>query len=298
MIVVYSGSMPEWGDLLCQILEEDPGVTGTPINVQDKDLLSMVLFLPRTSCVILAPMASAALIGLDPMVNGFYEQGGAVIGFSPSTDIRYDPEMASEVIPFFSNNSSPPERTGESPGNTYVRDDVVPEVNGELPGPFKLIGTGFLLSSTATGDALEVLPPSGARVVFFRESRTGAPLVMGYSREGTGRSVGFAGCRINDIPRSNSYFGHLGDQEEFVSLFQGAVAWAIAGSSREPGLEKEWEGLLGQEKNRRVDAAARGEEMRRRAETTRFLTILGAWLGSGVACCLVTWKLILPGASG
>ncbi len=293
IIVVYSGSMTEWGNALCEVINADPGIEASCLNVEDKDLLSLILFLPRTRCLVLAPMTSGDVNGLAPMINDFFEQGGAVIGFSPCTDHRSEPEMASLIFPFYCNKSGNPERIGKSSVNTYLSRDLNQDINEGVPETFRLISSGFLYCSDRSGEYIEVLPEAGCREVFYEHNLTGAPLVIGYSKEGSGRSMGFSGCRINSIPRSNTYFGHLVDQKEFSTLFQNCITWAIKGSPRFAEQDNTWQDRLEEEKNRRSDAFLRGEEMEKRSKMTRNLALMVVWIVAVAVSTLVLFKLVL-----
>ena len=230
-ILVYSGSMTGWASALCEILNEDERIPGECLVVPDRELLSIMLFLPRVQGLILAPIASRDIKGVGELAKDFFEEGGAVVGFSPCTDLRSEVELASTVFPFFCNKSGGSERIDNTPINRYVSRDMEDIAEG-LPPTFGLVSGGYLFPASPAGEVIEIDPEEGTRWVFWEEKNSGAPLVIGYERAGTGRSVGFSGCRVNEVSRSNTYFGALVEQPEFVRLLGNVVAWAIDGSDR------------------------------------------------------------------
>ena len=121
--------------------------------------------------------------------------------------------------------------------------------------------------------------------------------MIGYQRAGTGRSVGFSGCRVNEIQRSSSFYGHLAAQEEFVQLFRNAVLWAMQGSQRYVDLEDSWLETLETEGARRDQARLRADEMASRASTGRMLVLVSLWAGAVLACGFVARTLLLRNPS-
>lgn len=293
IILVYSGSMPGWGTALSEIIEGDPRAEYRCVTVEDRELLSLLLFLPRTEGLVLSPVGAADVTGLGPIVEDFMGQGGAVVGFSPCVDVRREPEMSSRVFPFFANQTAGPQRLGGAPVNTYVSRDADPRIDEGLPGTFQLISEGFLLARGPGGGAVEIPPDEGERRVFYEENRTGAPLVIGYQRPGSGRSVGFSGCRVNGVPRSPSFYGRLAAQEGFVRLLRNAVLWAVDGSPRYSNLRQGWNESLRSEATRRTDAALKAAEAGRKMRRHTMLVLISLWVVAGVACIVVTWVLVL-----
>jgi hypothetical protein len=290
LVLVYSGSMVEWASAICEILNEDDRITGECLVVPDRDLLSTMLFLPRVQGLILAPVAARDIKGVGDLAKDFFDQGGACVGFSPCTDIRSEVELASSVFPFFCNKSTGSERVGNRLVNTYVAREIEGEVADGLPTAFGLVSGGYLFATSPGGDVIEILPDEGTRRVFWEEEKTGAPLVIGYERPGTGRSVGFSGCRINEVSRSNTYFGALVDQEEFTTLLGNTIAWALGGSDRYSDLEDSWQSILQSEENRRAETVARATDAREDERTRRNLGLLGVWVLAGLACAISLWK--------
>jgi len=289
LILVYSGSMTGWASAICQILNEDDRISGECLVVPDRDLLSIMLYLPRVQGLILAPMASRDIKGIGEIAKDFFEGGGAVVGFYPCTDIRSEVELASTVFPFFGNKSGVSEMVDNRPVDTYVARDPGPISEG-LPPTFGLISGGFLFSASPTGEAIEIEPDEGTRRVFWEDRNSGAPLVIGYERNGTGRSVGFSGCRVNEISRSNTYFGALVGQAEFVRLLGNAVLWAIEGSDRYSNLEESWQSVLREEANRHGETMARVIDAREAERTRKSLLLLGVWALAGMVCVISLWK--------
>jgi hypothetical protein len=293
IVLVYSGSMPGWGAALCEILDGDSRAGYRCVNVEDRELLSILLFLPRTQGIVLAPVAAIDVKGMSPMLEDFMAQGGVVIGFSPCTDIRKEPVMGSEIFPFFANQTMAPEKVGGSPVNTYAVREIDPLINEGLPDTFQLISEGLLVAAGPGGEVLDLLPDDGQRTVFYQEKLTEAPLVIGYQRAGTGRSIGFSGCRVNSIPRSSSFYGNLAAQGEFVQLFRNAVLWATEGSQRYLDLGDTWSGTLAAELARRDEARLKAERMARKSGVGRAVLLASIWTGALLACVIVTRTLVL-----
>jgi hypothetical protein len=281
--------MTGWASALCQILNEDDRISGECLVVPDRELLSIMLYLPRVQGLILAPMASRDIKGVGELARDFFEEGGAVVGFYPSTDIRSEVELASMVFPFFCNKSGGSEKVDNSPVNTYVAREMG-SISEGLPPTFGLVSGGFLFSASPAGEVIEIEPDEGTRWVFWEEKNSGAPLVIGYERPGTGRSVGFSGCRVNEVSRSNTYFGALVEQAEFIRLLGNAVAWAIEGSDRYSNLEDNWQSVLQVEANRHGETRARAIDAREGERTRRNLYLLGVWVLAGMVCVISLWK--------
>jgi hypothetical protein len=293
LILVYSGSMVDWASAICEILDEDDRISGECLVVPDRDLLSIMLFLPRTQALVLAPMASRDLDGISSMAIDFFEDGGAVVGFSPCTDIRSEPELASSVFPFYCNKSTGSERVDNRQVNTYVAREVEGGIAEDLPPSFRLVSSGFLFATSPGGEVIEIEPDAGTRYVFWEEKNTGAPLVIGYSRPGSGRSVGFSALRINEVSRSNTYFGALTEQEDFLQLLGNVVLWTLQGSERYERLEGSWQALLQLEGGRREKILAEADDKRARVSTRRNLILAGVWVLAVTICVLSFWKLSL-----
>ncbi len=298
IILVYSGSMPGWGSALCEILNGDPRADYRCVAIQERDTFSLLLFLPRTQGIILASSVAADVKGLSAMVEDFMIQGGAVIGFSACVDVRNELEMASRVFPFFANRTMGSERVDNVPMNAYVVRDANSRINEDMPQSFRLIGELLLLSAGPGDEVLNIVPEEGEAMVFYEEAQTRAPLVIGYQRPGSGRSVGFAGCRVNEVQRLASFYGNLAAQEEFVQLIRNAVLWATEGSPRYTHLGPSWRLMLEAEAGRREEAVLRAAEVQSRRNMRRMLILVSLWTGAILVCAIVIKGCALSRISG
>jgi hypothetical protein len=280
--------MVDWAESLGGLLQRELGV---PFTVVDEvEPLSMLLFLPNTRGIIVAPMSASEMQGLGAMLREFFDQGGAALGFSPCTDLRKEPELASSVFPLFCNNSRQGTFHEGRLTNAYVVWDR--SLAEGLPDVIELVSSGHLYASDSKGNPLGVPPVDGERFVFYVEEETTTPLVVGYRVGDSGRSVGFAGCRVNDVPRSSTYFGHLVSQSEFRRLFTNAVAWAVDGSPRYENLEHDWETTLAWEASRRTRASERARETRQGERVATGATLAATWTGAIVASLIIAKKVV------
>ena len=288
-ILVYSAEMPGFAGAIADALQQTLGEEYNFTVVTDPSLLSALLPMPDTACVILAVMGGREVRDLvDPLV-AYFENGGAAVGFQGCCSLGQAGEIARYVFPVYGNATGAGALKEGRPVNEYVRDQVLPGFS-DIPDRFDLIGQFFVYSSDLSRHPIEPSPVNGETYPLFRDPKTNAPLVLAYENQAGSRSVALTGCFVRPMESARNYYGKLVGDPLFVSLLTDSVKWTLEGKTRYSAFQGKWQELIREEKERIDALRRRAEERSSRSRKNRLVLLTVSWVLGLAACGLILRK--------
>ena len=285
-ILVYSADMPGFASRIANALQEHFGSGYNFTVVSDPSLLSALLPMPDTACVILAVMGGREVRDLvDPLV-AYFENGGAAIGFQGCCSQAQADGLARSVFPIFGNSTGAGVVKDGRPVNEYVREQTLPDFS-DLPDHFDLIGQFFTFSADLSRRPVSPKPQRGHVYTLFKDSKSGAPLVVAYENEEGSRSVSLTGCFVRPMQGARNYYGKLVDDPLFVSLLEDSLNWTLKGKTRYSSFRERWPGLIQSEKDRIAQVRKSAEEREMQLRRSKMLALSLSWVGGLAACLLI-----------
>jgi hypothetical protein len=251
-------------------------IEGLEFVVGDSALLSSLIPMPDTACVILAVMKGKEVETLIPPLLTYFEGGGAAIGFQGCMNLKTAGDLARVVFPIYGNATGSFTIIDGVPFNEYVKDVSISEF-GNLPDSFALLGQFFTYSSGPEG-AVDPMPDSGVKQVLYRDKKTGAPLVVAYESEAGSRSISLTGFFVRSMETAKNYFGKLLEDPMFVDLMIDSVKWTMGGVTRSSTYESTYEDLIQDERERTQNLIETAEKNKSDAQSRKVLYLVVAWI--------------------
>lgn len=279
-VLVYSRDMPgfveEIAAELGNIMEGYEFVA-----VTDPSLMSSLLAMPDTACVVLVVMKGIEIEQFIDPLKTYFAEGGAAIGFQGCLGVKTAGDIARVVFPVFGNGTGSFKVKGDSVVNEYVRDEAL-EGFEDLPEAFDLLGQFFVYSQNASRAPIDPEVRDGRRTILYRDRQTSAPLVIAYENAAGSRSIAFTGMFVREVESARNYYGKLLEDPLFLSLLTDSLAWTVDGRTRFSLYQDNYLELIQQEADReaelRESADKAGADRARRR-----LMILGVSWAFGLA---------------
>jgi len=274
-VYVYSGDMPGFGEELVELL--DGSIEGFEfVAIGDPTLLSSLMPMPDTACIVLAVMKGKEVETLITPLITYFMEGGALLGFQGCLSLNTVGELARVGFPVFGNATGPFTVKGGVPVNEYVRGEDVPGF-ADLPDQFDLLGQFYAYSANSSKDPVDPRPATGSKRVVYRDESTGAPMIVSYENDAGSRSISLAGFFVRPTETARNYYGKLLGDPLFKDLMVDCISWTLDGATRAKRFATTYEDMIADERERRQGLIQTAERNKSDLQRRRMLLLAIAW---------------------